>query len=93
MPLGPEVMKMVIDSDFVNEVFRSIDIRLSDAKWVKECGASGIFVFEGSFTDGEKVMIVSEYIKAGWGKVIVSNSEDNGERPGLCSVRLIEQTS
>jgi hypothetical protein len=47
-------------------------------------------VLVDTFTVAEKKFVVDTYTKAGWAKVIVKNSEENGERGGLVGIRLYD---
>lgn len=42
----------------------------------------------GHLNAAEKTTLTQRWVDAGWHNVSVSNSSDNGERPGLVSVKL-----
>lgn len=42
----------------------------------------------GEMREDIKTEVTAEYLKAGWSKVEIINSSENGERPGMCGIKL-----
>lgn len=66
--------------EFINK-----EILKNSYDWYVEC-VSVIIHTELSKKDKEKLEIM--YKEAGWSKVKILNSSENGERPGLCQITL-----
>lgn len=73
------------------KVIKLVDEKLTDQNVISlyemDNGAYKIIV-PGNLNVSEKEYVKQEYLKAGWSEVAVSNSSDNGERPGLVCVNL-----
>lgn len=96
-PLGPNEIGTV-DALLVSRIIETINLKLSDPRWVKDWRCGGIenphyrFVQNGTVNDRDKEELIRLFRNSGWGAVKVSNSEDNGERPGLVQVILYVKT-
>lgn len=92
MPIGPNQIKQFRE-DKVEAVIEAIDSELRHPR-ILERGMGSFphyylhLVVPGSLFTKEKKFIEEEYKKSGWFSVKASNSEDNGERPGLIGVLL-----
>jgi hypothetical protein len=84
-------------SDWSQKAIVYIDEHLNDARWMRN-NVTGIdtnptftFTVEGLATKGDKELVIEAYTKAGWGEVIVRNSAENGERPGIVGIVLSQR--
>lgn len=90
------VMDMMdsVDLIFTLLIEDEIDCKLSSPEWVANwaCGEKDNkyfnFSFPGHLSQKTKEKIIQIYMDAGWGKVECTNSEEQGERPGMCRVTL-----
>lgn len=97
MATSPNTALCALDaagSAIVVKTISDIDSRLNNPAWVKswvcneDKNPTWRMSFVGRLSAGEKAAITNAYRDAGWGTVKVSNSEDEGERPGLFGVTL-----
>ncbi len=92
-PLGPSDIGS-IDKQLIERIIEKINSKLSDPQWVKDWRRGGTenphyrFVESGTASDKDKAELTKMFRESGWGVVEVTNSEDNGERPGLVQVTL-----
>ena len=97
MAYGPEVLDLV--PRFYKTAILRIDCQLSDKQWVNAMALGDeenpfLEVTMGGFaSETDKKCIIAEYLSAGWGKVTVVNSEENGERPGMTLISLFKYPS
>ena len=68
-----------IDNDLREKVKYNLEFSDTCALWI---------LLEGTLSEGEKKVIASELEEAEWRVASIRNSEDNGERPGLFSVKI-----
>lgn len=93
MPIGPNSV-LSVDQKMITKVFDHVDFRLTDPSYMRDNrqGPEGkpywVFVGGGSLSPREKSVIKEAYYKAGWKAVLIENSGDLDERPGLWSVTL-----
>lgn len=86
MPYSPDKVKALaspapipyddIDRGFVNH---------AGGDWYKDRTYAILMV---ELSEKEKKEVEQTYLAAGWSKVEVKNSSENGERPGLCQVTV-----
>ncbi len=94
MPVTPQQVDQLVDQSRVANVIRQVDEKLSDPVWITNwrCGTGDERFWSvplpETLSPGEKAAIKLAYQDAGWRKVVVTNSEDNGERVGMCSVTV-----
>jgi hypothetical protein len=75
-------------------ILQDMQEKLTDPAWLRNWRSGPkdnprfAFTYPGTLTEGDKKEIVDAYLAAGWGSVVCSNSEDNGERPGMCGVTI-----
>lgn len=80
--------------DSVDLIFTLLNENEIDPEWVAtlDCGEKDNkyfnFSFPGHLSQKTKEKIIQIYMDAGWGKVECTNSEEQGERPGMCGVTL-----
>ena len=97
MPIGPNESAMPANTTSqkkVNQALALIDAKLSDCRYMADMMYGGddnpyweiILPFE--LTPGEKEVVIKSYIDSGWGSVVILNSSENEERPGLCGVKM-----
>jgi hypothetical protein len=81
-------------SDVSEALLQMMRNKLADAKWVKANVRDRLnnptfdFTFNGTLTPGDKQKIINDYTAAGWGLVSCNNSDEAGERPGMCGVTI-----
>lgn len=89
-----EVLNNKVDKAKIQQIVEDINTKMSNHEWVrdwvrnKEVNPTWAFPFGHSLTISEKQIIKTVFLEAGWGAVEVTNSEDSGERPGMCNVTL-----
>lgn len=96
MPISAKQVQAILDqeSPFVKRAFEEIDRRLSDPLYARamvyneECNPTYKVAVVGIASNGDKEAIIAAYLKAGWGEVIVTNSSEQGERPGMVGITL-----
>lgn len=101
MPVGikqvEEIYNSSLDMEKLNAAIADIDRKLSDPNWTsdwvcnKEVNPTYRFAYRGSLTEAEKQELIDAYLAAGWGKVEVRNSEDDGERSGMWGITLFNE--
>jgi hypothetical protein len=81
-------------TDLSQTILKELREKLIDKDWLNRwmCGDRNnprfFIAFEGTLTEGDKKLIETEYLKAGWGFVTCTNSAESGESPGMCGVTL-----
>lgn len=84
--------------EVVTKARRDIERNLNDAKWVADWRQGTnedpywSMAFSGTLTQGEMDQLTSDYSHAGWGFVKITNSEGNGERPGMWGIKLYKNS-
>ena len=94
MPVSPTKVDSLADTNKVKEAVRIIDSKLSNPRFMSDfrCWPRGNYwwdiLLHTELDYAEKTIVRSMYALAGWKSVECVNSSDDGERPGLCRVRL-----
>ena len=90
----PQDVSNSVSNDFVDEALTEVQTRLNDPKWVRDMRYGTDqdpyykFVVRGHASAGDKTAISDALTTAGWYRIVVTNSEDLGERPGLCGIQI-----
>lgn len=94
IPSPEEVLRNDEPTAFYREVLERVSERLTDALWVREWRRGGeenpywIITVRGEASEGDKREIEHILLSAGWPRVEVLNSGENGERGGLFAVTV-----
>lgn len=94
MPVSPEQVSRINrqETSWSKKAVIEIDRRLQDPQYLKDwvCNSEENPTYRipiaGEASHGDKKYIIKAYLDAGWGSVEVTNSAENGERPGMVLV-------
>lgn len=98
IPTPEDVFKNDAATLFSEMVIAEISASLKDPDYVRKWryGTQSDpyfdFVFQGTATYGDKEAIRNAFLGAGWGTVVVTNSSENNERPGLAGVKIYKNS-
>jgi|ERR1035437_2163375 hypothetical protein len=93
MPIGPNNIS-TIRHDIIQRACYEIDVILQDPHKSRDsCRGDSddyyySFILPGLLSPKEKEELIGLYLPTGWGRVIVQNSGELNERPGLFMVKL-----
>ena len=94
MAVLPNIVDNHVDQELINRIEKEIDSKLNDPNHVRDNRRGPpedpywTIVVQGHLNHMEKGVLAGKYTKAGWPHVMVKNSDENGERPGLVGITL-----
>ncbi len=71
-----------------------MELKLTDIEWVRthvreeDTNPTFVFTHIGTVSDGDKLEIKRAFIDNGWNHVEVTNSVEDGERPGMIGIEI-----